>query len=437
MKTSKILSCLILFFTTGLLFVFSACEQEDDKISISDRQLHLFSESDAGFYNNSPTLVDSFIYIGTSRGKLYNIASDNAFYKLDKNLNKVWSYSLDSNEVIGSSALDKMGNIYFVVGENRTSYSYFTKFKLYSLSSDGSLKWTKTIWERTIEFSWIGINSPAISVDDIIYVGGDNFYAFDPDGNEKWKYPLNQNQNPFLNSPIIDTSGNIYFIHYADLISLDKNGVERWRACDWANPFSSPAFSVDYDKIFYTTRFNGIYCVNSSDGSLIWEYAIPDITGDIRATPAVDDNNNIYIGSHGEDNEDTGQTLYAIKSDGSGLLWKNNLGSDLYSSPALGNDRILYIGSEGYGKTSSNFNRLHAISMLSGEIVWSAQLEMDITWSSAAISNDGTLYIASMDNYAEGRKGMIYSFKTTSTGLLSNTGSPRYHEGNKSTGRRE
>jgi hypothetical protein len=45
---------------------------------------------------------------------------------------------------------------------------------------------------------------------------------------------------------------------------------------------------------------------------------------------------------------------------------------------------------------------------------------MDITWSSAATSSDGILYIASMNNYSEGRKGMINSFLTNSTVLLTN-----------------
>ena len=202
---------------------------------------------------------------------------------------------------------------------------------------------------------------------------------------------------------------------------------------------SSPAFSTDYSKIFFTTKdpLNEIVCVNSSDGSVVWKYSIPGITGDIRSTPAVDDNNNIYIGTHGEYNGDSRQTLYAIKNDGTGLLWANNIGSDLYSSPALGNDRVLYIGSEGHGTTSSDYNRLHAISMLSGEIIWSAKIEMDITWSSAAISDDGTLYIASMDNFDGGLIGKVYSFRTNAAGLLQGAGWPRYHGGNASTGRRE
>lgn len=77
-------------------------------------------------------------------------------------------------------------------------------------------------------------------------------------------------------------------------------------------------------------------------------------------------------------------------------------------------------GCHRYGNTSNNFERLHTIDIFTGEIIWSAQLKMDITWSSAATSSDGILYIASMNNYSEGRKGMINSFLTNSTVLLTN-----------------
>lgn len=440
MTRNKTLYYLTLLFYIVLL---SNCSKERDELIKSDRQLHEFIPGTSGFSNASPTLVNDYIYIGTGRGGSYDVASDNAFFKLDKELNKMWAFPLGTLEVMGAATLDNMGNIYFVVGENRTTSTFCATLKLYSLSNDGVFRWSKTIWENIGPiYDSRGCCSPSVSVDNIIYIGGEKFFAFDSNGVEVWNYdsqqPLNFDWNPNLNSSIIDPAGNVYFLRNG-LISLNSSGQFRWFAESSANNMSSPAFSTDYSKIFFTTKdpLNEIVCVNSSDGSVVWKYSIPGITGDIRSTPAVDDNNNIYIGTHGEYNGDSRQTLYAIKNDGTGLLWANNIGSDLYSSPALGNDRVLYIGSEGHGTTSSDYNRLHAISMLSGEIIWSAKIEMDITWSSAAISDDGTLYIASMDNFDGGLIGKVYSFRTNAAGLLQGAGWPRYHGGNASTGRRE
>jgi|GEM_PF-5434447 len=80
--------------------------------------------------------------------------------------------------------------------------------------------------------------------------------------------------------------------------------------------------------------------------------------------------------------------------------------------------------------------------MTTGEIIWDASIAMDITWSSAVISDDGILYIASMSGKNDGEentdtRGTVYAFSTGSTGLLQGAGSPRFHEGNASNGRRE
>lgn len=429
---------LLLFFVINMLIFFSGCDK--DAYSVSDKQLREFKEGQTGFANNPPTLVNDYVYIGTSRGVMYQASTDNAFYKLDKDLNKVWKYNLGTNEVMGAASLDSDGNIYFIMNEGKGANDSFDSLKLVSLTNSGTFRWSRMIWyyNLSIPFVWGGISCPAISTDDVIYAGGNNFYAFDKNGVELWHYMADNGENPILTAPIIDPIGNIYFRTGYSLISIDKNGNERWKttATLAAGGTSNQAFSVDYSKIYCTsTPTKSLLCLNANDGSLVWQYVINDMTGDFRNTPAVDDNNNVYFGTHGEYNGDKRQTLYAVKNDGSSLLWKNNLGSDLYSSPALGSDRMLYIGSEGHGNTSNNNNRLHAINMANGNISWSANLPKDVTWSSPAIGNNGTLYIATMDYNGEG--GGVFSFHTNSTGLLANAGSPRFQGGNASNGRRE
>ena len=149
---------------------------------------------------------------------------------------------------------------------------------------------------------------------------------------------------------------------------------------------------------------------------------------EFRASPAIDDNDNVYLGTK----NDAGSVFYAIRADGSGVLWQNAIGADLYSSPAIGNDRTLYVGSEVAAGGNAN---LHALDMATGAEKWSSPLRADVTWSSVAIADDGTLYIASMD--VEGNGAGMYAFRTDATGLLPNAGSPRFHGGNSNTGRRD
>jgi outer membrane protein assembly factor BamB len=389
--------------------------------TLSPRLLHEFSPGSIGFYYNPPTLVGNAIYVGASRGIEYQPGTSNAFYKLSSTLAKVWEYPLGSKEVRGGAALDAAGNIYFAVEEGRfLGTSNPSVFWLYSLDPNGALRWTKQI-RRTLPN--VGMNNPAIAADNTIYIGGDKFYAFDTDGNQKWAYQ-EAAALLVLNAPIIDPAGNIYFSSQNTIYSLSPAGVRRWRVTTSGEPYSSPAFSVDHSKVFVPVGTQ-VYCLRASTGDVIWQFSPPGIAGIFRSTPAVDDNDNVYLGTKA----DAQSVFYAIRSDGTGLLWQNPIGADLYSSPAIGSDRTLYVGSEfGSGQ------QLHALDLATGTQKWGSPLRKDATWSSPAIADDGTLYIGSMDIGGEG--GSLYSFRTDATGLLRTAGSPRFHGSNANNGRR-
>ncbi|NQU16902.1 MAG: PQQ-like beta-propeller repeat protein [Candidatus Saganbacteria bacterium] len=434
MKCNHSLMKLILLLLVGILFL-SGCGQGTTSTSsgnINSRLLYSFSQGSAGFYYASPTLVGDYIYIGTSRKFQNAHADDNYFFKLDKSLNKIWEYSLGTMEVRGSAVLDSSGNIYFVVevGKIPDNAEIATDY-LYSLDSSGSFRWRKLI-RPPGGMNTTGVFTPAISTNDVIYVGGDKFYAFNSDGTTRWTYGSNM---VIRTAPAIDSSGNIYFgapgsnfTIPAAVYSLTATGAARFvSVVGTINDIhftSSPAFSTDETKIYI--GFNDIvYCFSTTDGSTVWSFTPPGIQGDFNATPAVDQNNNIYFGTKANQ----GSVFYAIKADGSALLWKNEINADLYCSPCLGNNGIVYVGSE----YSGNEQRLHAMNITTGATVWSSYLPYDTTWCSPVLSDEGILYVGTMSELVQGK---LYAFQTTSTGLLSNAGSPRFHGGNASTGRR-
>jgi outer membrane protein assembly factor BamB len=231
-----------------------------------------------------------------------------------------------------------------------------------------------------------------------------------------------------MNAPIIDPDGNVYVQRLGSIVSLTPAGTARWTFATTGEYLSSPAFSTDYSKVFVAVH-DKVYCLATSTGVKAWEFTPPGMTGEFRATPAVDAANNVYLGTKA----DSLSVFYAIKADGSGLLWQSPIGADLYSSPALGDDQTLYVGSE-YGYSGAG-QRLHALSLATGLARWSSPLNGDVTWSSPAISSDGTLYIGSMD--IQGVGAAVYAFHTDATGLMPGAGSPRFHGGNASTGRRQ
>lgn len=395
--------------------------EEPNRPTLSPRLLHTFAPSSLGFYYGPPTLLGNAIYVGTSRGINYQPAQNNAFYKLSLSLTRVWEFPLGSREVRGGAALDAAGNIYFVVEEGRfAGSSNPSTSSLYSLDPSGALRWTRVI-RRVLPN--VGMNNPAIATDYTIYVGGDKFYAFDAEGNEKWSYSTGGPALLVMNAPIIDPDGNIYFSSASSIYSLTPAGTRRWSVTTSGEYFASPAFSRDYSRIVVPVQ-DSVFCLQARDGARVWAFSPPGITGVFRATPAVDDSDHVYLGTKA----DTGSVFYALRADGSGLRWQKAIRGDLYSSPAIGNDRTLYLGSEGPV-------RLHALDLATGAEKWSSPLPADVTWNSPAISDGGTMYIGSMDIMGSG--GGLYAFRTDATGLMRGAGSPRFHGGNANTGRRE
>lgn len=406
----------------------------------------------SGFYNNSPTIVDDYIYIGTSINTSEEPQKDNYFYKMDLNLKPIWQYKLkDYLEVQGSAALDSQKNIYFVVTSRKKDKRSIQKNDLYSLTNSGTLRWTKEI-SMSSELFKSGPTTPAIGIDDTIYIGDSKFFAFKPDGNLVWSYP---NDNKFFagmrSSPIIDKMSNIYFIApMADTTEESENyfvykftaaGNLLWQSQKLTNNqlklsgqekygFSkyvstSPAFSTN-QTIIYAASSNTVTAINTQTGAFSWSFTPEGIYGDFEASPVVDDQDNVYIGTKANESS----TLYAIRADGKGLLWENRIGGDLYGTPALGDGRILYQSSEYTGSTGT----FHAIDMKTGKYLWNINISLgikDFQKTSPSIHN-GYAYIGTM---SKDIFGSLLKIKIDSKEYLSDAAWPRFHGGNDNSGR--
>lgn len=115
------------------------------------------------------------------------------------------------------------------------------------------------------------------------------------------------------------------------------------------------------------------------------------------SSPAIGSDGTIYIGSW--DNN-----LYAINSDGT-KKWSYATGGIINSSPVIGSDGTIYVGSED--------NKLYAVNP-DGTLKWTYTTWYQID-SSPAIGNDGTIYASSRDgnlyaiNPSDGKKKWIYT----------------------------
>ena len=100
--------------------------------------------------------------------------------------------------------------------------------------------------------------------------------------------------------------------------------------------------------------------------------------GFVRSSPAIGANGTIYVGSYDH-------RVYAINPEGT-EKWSFATGGSVVSSPAVGTDETIYVGSD---------NRLYAINP-DGTEKWSFLTGSDVG-SSPAIGADGTIYVGSQE----------------------------------------
>jgi len=136
-------------------------------------------------------------------------------------------------------------------------------------------------------------------------------------------------------------------------------------------------------------------------GTVLWEFETGD---DVFSSPAIGSDGTVYVGS-------ADKKLYAINGKTGVKLWEFETGYWVSSSLAIGSDGTVYVGSQD--------NKLYAINGKSGVKLWEFGTgewkgPFGRAWSgvnsSPAIGDGGTVYVGSDD-------GKLYAIKTDSKGL--------------------
>jgi outer membrane protein assembly factor BamB len=152
-----------------------------------------------------------------------------------------------------------------------------------------------------------------------------------------------------------------------------------WTFTTMAGVVSSPA--VANGCVFVGCNDGAVYCLNSSNGALVWYYPTerqyPNVS-EAASSPAID-NGCVYIGS-GDGN------VYALNASSGAKLWSYTTGNEVRSSPTV-IDGVVYIG--------SGDGNVYALNASSGAKLWSYTTGNEVD-SSPAVS-EGVVYVASND----------------------------------------
>ncbi len=210
-----------------------------------------------------------------------------------------------------------------------------------------------------------------------------------PNDPEKvWSYNVDASNTGVDNHVVIGADGTIYAVHWGKGISaLRPDGSQKW----YYNPLeyyyrgftATPA--LDINGTLYICGGNNnfsesaFYAINP-DGSLKWKITTGSGSNTSYSSPAIGNDGTIFIGS-------ANGSLYAVYPDGS-IKWKYSTGTRIDSSPAIATDGTIYFGcQDGY---------MYALNPI-GTLKWKYKIAEPSSAenSSPSIGPDGTIYIGS------------------------------------------
>jgi outer membrane protein assembly factor BamB len=230
-------------------------------------------------------------------------------------------------------------------------------------------------------------------------------FAINPDGTTKWiagqyNTPIPGVLNTPLSgevhsSPAVAPDGTIYIGSRGD-VPFDRSDM-----CDDTSDYpTSDAWPVK--------PVNGHLYAFSPNGTMLWDFKT---LGYVDSSPSIGADGTVYVGSqqtrkyYGEnhsilldESSETTGFVYAIYPNGTSR-WVVDIFGDVDSSPAIGSDGTLYVGSD-------NFH-VYALNPANGATIW-VQPTRDEVKSSPAVASDGNIYIGSND-------GSLYVFNPDGT----------------------
>ena len=338
------------------------------------------------------------IYVGA--GGYFGGGGNSSMYAINPDGTLKWEYKTDSGAtypqaagIFSSAAIDDEGAI------------YFGSLDAHLYCIEDSVTYAKLRW-RYMQHGWPFYASPIVDEFGTVYAGSLDFrfYAIGPDGTMRWEYPTNW---CIFSSAIFDDSGLIY-VGSKDHNLRSFRDVRPFGEVVWTHSVgtffdghlidASPAMGDDgtiyvgsdpYGTSGQTpVPVDTTFWAINPNGTRKWAFVMGD---GVESSPAIGHDGTIYVGSYDS-------CVYAIEDHGTeGVLkWKFKTGGPVDASPTVDGDGIIYIGSRD--------SIMYALYPEDGSVKWSFPTEGGIE-SSVTIDDNGYIYFGSFD-------GKLYALGT-------------------------
>jgi outer membrane protein assembly factor BamB len=191
---------------------------------------------------------------------------------------------------------------------------------------------------------------------------------------EKWRFPAD---DWICGSPVIDMNEIIYF-GGMNLFAVHSNGTLKWKAKTGGVIESTPA--IDENGIIYVGTVAGSpnhFYAFYTNGTVKFSYS----SSDIFSSPVIGRDGVIYYGEYGY----YINALYPNET----MKWRYFTGGPVFCSPAIGEDGIIYCGSHDHNLYAFYPNGTKKWQFPTGDWIR----------ASPSIAADGTIYVGSYDDY--------------------------------------
>jgi outer membrane protein assembly factor BamB len=353
--------------------------------------------------------------------------------------NPVWNYSINS-PIKDAPLVSNDGLNMYISTTNKSSYDLY-----HFRNHDGNSTKVKCEWEHYIKGTLLGdIFSPPVldNSETMLYLITSNNYLI-VYNLDKETIPCNSLETylvkklKYINGnvytrPIINKNNNILYFgtSYPDnsLYSINVDGSLIWKFHTGDSILASPVLNEAQNVIYFTSKDNNIYAVNTISGIPIWIYS----TNDYIVNSPVINNNTIIVTS--KDNNvyfianDTGKIKNITRIGNSNKpavyndsyifttingkiisIGKNNwtytINDEIMTAPIMGdNGEIVYI--------ASNNGMIYGLDVLTGNKLWYSNVNSKI-YSDPVLSPRCDSYRCIQSLYITTLDGGIYAFNTT------------------------
>lgn len=234
--------------------------------------------------------------------------------------------------------------------------------------------------------------SPVIGADGLIYFthsfeeNGENqkggLYAFYPNGQEKWVYPL-----PWVTtSPALGPDGALYLVlltNEPSLLAVNRNGTKKWeKSLTGLSPKKN--LTIAADGTIYLQTYSNLIVLNPDNGEIKWEFETSETDSDNNICPAVDQEGNIYLAHN--------QALFAFDSNGN-KKWQRDFDHQV-KTPSIGLDGTIYLIEARVRFGENLLNCLYAINPEESKDKWDNPKCDFHGLGPPLISSEGNIFIA-------------------------------------------